>query len=31
MGDSVDQLEASGGRIGNVEAKQRDHTVDVDQ
>jgi hypothetical protein len=31
VGDSVDQLEPSGGRIGGVEAKQRDHSVNVDQ
>ena len=31
MGDSVDQLEAAGGRIGGVEAEQRDHSVDIDQ
>ena len=31
MGDSVDQLEAAGGRIGGVEAEQRDHAIDIDK
>ena len=31
MGDSVDQLEAAGGRIGGIEPEQRDHSIDVDE
>jgi len=31
MGDPVDDLEATDGRCGAVEAEQRDDPVDIDQ